>query len=176
MNLPPEVEKQQKKERFGIIKKEVIISIVISSLLSGIISYYVSNSVARKTAHRDFIRDFNERFFDNPKYRNISTAIEEQYLYGRGNILKINSGPFTDYEVDDYLYLLHDIWAMGNEGLIKKSLLEDNFAYHVCVTYNNREIREYRDRLREEEFANAHNFLDDLASEMNVVDKNCRSF
>ena len=173
MNLSPEIEKQLKKERFGTVK-EVVISIIISSLLGGIVSYYVSRNVAQRIAHREFIRDFNIRFFDNPKYRNISIALEEQYLYGKGNIFKINSGPFTDYDVDDYLYLLHDVWSLGESKLIGESFVDDNFRYFVCVTYNNKEIQDYRRRLREEGFIDDHLFLDDFANRVGVAGKNCR--
>lgn len=105
-------------------------------------------------------------------------AIEESYLYNRGKIFKENGGPFTEYEIDDYLSLLYDLYAYGEESLVRYSIIEDQFYYYVCVTYQNEEIKNYRKKLLIEGFSEvgAHGFLDDLANRFYINDGyNCKN-
>lgn len=159
------------------ILREIIISIIFASLVGATVSYFFDYKLDRRVAHREFIYNFNRTFFDNQKYRNISTAIEEQYLYNRGNILKVNGGNFTDYEIDDYLGLFYDIWNYGEDRFVSESLIDRQFAYYVCITYQNKEIKEYRNRLEKEGFSkeSAFDFLDDFAEDLRINNEtNCK--
>jgi len=160
------------------IVKEIFISIFIAALVSSTISYFFNKNIDRSVANRDFIFNFSRAFFDNPKYRDISIALEESYLYGKGKVFKDNGGTFTDYEVDNYLSLLYDLYAYGEESLVQYDIIEDQFHYYVCITYQNEEIRDYRKRLRLQGFseAGAHGFLDDLAERFGINDSyNCKN-
>ncbi len=167
-----------KKEKF-VIGKEIIISIVVSALVSSIISFNFDKIVDTRTTKRQLIYEYSRTFSDNPKYRNISTAIEEQYLYSRGKIFTINGGDFSDYDIDDYLYFLYDIYALGEEKLIGYTALANQFAYYVCITFNNQEIKEYRERLLKEGFSDelANGFLIDFAKSIGISEEtNCKNF
>jgi len=154
------------------IVKEIIVSIFIAALVSSTISYFFNKNLDRSVANREFIFNFSRAFFDNPKYRNISVALEESYLYDKGKVFKENGGAFTDYEIDDYLSLLYDLYAYGEESLVQYDIIEDQFHYYVCVTYQNKEIRDYRNRLIIQGFSEvgAHGFLDDLATKFGIDD------
>lgn len=160
------------------VVKEITVSIFIAALVSSTISYFFSKNIDRSVASRDFIFNFSRTFFDNPKYRNISIAIEESYLYNKGKIFQENGGPFTGYEIDDYLGLLYDLYTYGEESLVGYSIIENQFYYYVCVTYQNEEIRNYRKKLLAEGFSEvgAHGFLDDLAKKFDINDgRNCKN-
>ena len=160
------------------IVKEIIVSIFIAALVSSTISYFFSKNIDRSVANRDFIFNFSRAFFDNPKYRNISVALEESYLYNKGKVFKNNGGAFTDYEVDDYLSLLYDLYAYGEESLVRYDIIEDQFHYYVCVTYQNEEIKNYRNRLKAGGFSEveAHGFLDDLVERFGIdASYNCKN-
>lgn len=162
----------------GPIVKEVFISIFIAALVSSSISYFFNRSIDRSAASREFIFNFSRIFFDNPKYRNISIAFEESYLYDKEKIFQENGGAFTEYEIDDYLSLLYDLYAYGEESLVDYTIIEDQFYYYVCITYQNEEIRNYRKKLIEEGFSEigAHGFLDDLAKNFGIGDDHdCRN-
>src|SRR3989344_1374118 len=152
------------------IVKEIIVSIFIAALVSSTISYFFNKNLDRSVANREFIFNFSRAFFDNPKYRNISVALEESYLYDKGKVFKENGGAFTDYEIDDYLSLLYELYAYGEESLVQYDIIEDQFHYYVCVTYQNKEIRDYRNRLIIQGFSEvgAHGFLDDLATKFGI--------
>ena len=159
--------------------KDIVVSIFIAALVSSAISYFFNKSIDRAAANRDFIYNFSRTFFDNPKYRNISIAIEESYLYNKGKILKRNGGPFSDYDIDDYLSLLYDLYAYGEESLVDYDIIKDQFFYYVCITYQNKEIQEYRKKLKKDEgFSDeiAFGFLDDFAARLGISDcTNCKN-
>ena len=160
------------------IVKEIVVSIFIAALISSAVSYFFNKSIDRDVANRDFIFNFSRTFFDNPKYRDISIAIEESYLYNKGQIFKENGGSFSDYDIDDYLSLLYDLYAYGEESLIKYDIIDDQFHYYVCVTYQNKEIRDYRKRLISQGYSDAaaHGFLDDLAKRFGIDESyNCKN-
>ncbi|PIQ86557.1 MAG: hypothetical protein COV74_04050 [Candidatus Omnitrophica bacterium CG11_big_fil_rev_8_21_14_0_20_45_26] len=152
------------------IVKEILISIFVAAFISSAISYIFNKRIDRDSASRDFIFNFSRIFFDNPKYRDVSIAIEEAYLTKAGQILEDNGGRFSDYEIDDYLGLLYDIYAYGEESLAKDKVIANQFQYYVCITYLNKEIRNYRNRLIKEGFSEelAHGFLDDLAARFGI--------
>jgi len=154
------------------IAKYIVIPIFISVVLSSTISYFINTNFERHSANRDFIFNFSRVFFDNPKYRNLSIALEEAYVYKKGIIFKSNGGSFTDYEVDDYLSLLYDLYAYGEESLVKYDIIDDQFHYYVCIAYQNQEIRDYRKRLASKGFSRSasHGFLDDFALKLGIND------
>jgi hypothetical protein len=159
------------------IAKDIIVPILISVVLSSAISYLINIKIDRYAANRDFIFNFSRVFFDNPKYRNLSVALEESYVYQKGNIFKVNGGSFSDYDVDDYLGLLYDLYAYGEESLVKYGIIDDQFHYYVCIAYQNKEIRDYRKRLSSQGFSKtaAHGFLDDFAAKLGINDScNCK--
>jgi len=160
------------------VVKEIIISIFIAAVVSSTISYLFSRDLDRRTANRDFVFNFSRIFFDNPKYRDLSTAIEESYLYGSTKVLKVNGGDFSDYDVDDYLSLLYDLYAYGEESFVDYNIIDDQFHYYVCITYQNREIRNYRERLISQGFSDsaAHGFLDEFAERLGIDSSyNCKN-
>lgn len=152
------------------IIKEIFVSIFIAALVSSSVSYFFNRKIDRSAGSREFIFNFGRTFFDNPKYRNISITLEESYLHDKEKIFKENGGLFSEYEVDDYMGLLYDIYAYGEESLVGYSIIEDQFHYYVCITYQNEEIKNYRKRLIAEGFSEvgAHGFLDDLAERFGI--------
>ena len=172
MNDDLNIKNYVKKEKFEIVR-EVLISIIISSLVLTIFTFYSNKKIDSRIAERQFIYDFGRTFVDTPKYRDIRVAIEENYLYGKDFVNK-NAEKFSDYDIDDYLYLLYDIWAFHKQSFISKELLDNQYSYFFCITYNSPEIIKYREKLRKEGFDNAHNFLDELAEEFDLVGRNCR--
>ncbi len=74
------------------------------------------------------------------------------------------------------MYLLYDMYAFYKEGFISKELVDNQYSYFFCIIYNSPEINKYRTKLRNEEFLNAHNFLDDIAKEFNLINKDCKEF
>src|SRR3990167_1131919 len=74
---------------------EAIITILVATIVSTSISFYFDTALDTRTSKRQFFYEFSRTFFDNPKYRDISIALEEQYLYGRGKIFTINGGKFS---------------------------------------------------------------------------------
>jgi hypothetical protein len=159
------------------IFKEIIVSVFIAAFVSSVISYYFNKKIDRAVANREFIFNFSRTFFDNPKYRNISIAIEEAYLDDKVKIFKRNGGQFSDYDIDDYLSLLYDLYAYGEESLVDYSIIDDQFHYYICITYQNKEIREYRKSLIKQGFSKegAYGFLDDLATRFGINDScNCK--
>ena len=154
------------------IPKTFIISIIIPIMVSSFVTFYLNNKLDQKTASREFIYNFSRVFFDNPKYRNISIALENSYLYGETPVLEENGGQFSDYEIDDYLSLIYDLYAYGEEGLVPYRIIDDQFHYHICITYNNEEIKEYRNRLKREGFSDesAYSYFDDFASKLKIED------
>lgn len=166
-----------KKEKFEI-GREVIISIFIAAIVSASVSFYFDRVLDTRTSKRQFFYEFSRTFFDNPQYRNVSIALEEQYLYSRGKILSANGGPFSDYDIDNYLYFLYDLYSFADEDLISYDLVSEQYSYYVCITYNNPEIRGYRDRLLKEGFSDwqAIGYLDDFAKILKISkDTNCKA-
>lgn len=153
------------------IIKEIVVSIFISALVSSAIAYKFSKQIDQGVANRDYIYNFSRTFFDNPKYRDVSVALEEKYLYNKGPIMLANGGKFTDYQVDDYLTHLTELYLFGDEGFISFDLLNYQFGYYVCITYNNQEIQEYIKRLKSIGFTNPYKTLDYLAEEMDITSK-----
>jgi len=151
------------------IVKEVVVSIFISALVSSAIAYKFSKQIDQGVANRDYVYNFSRTFFDNPKYRDISVALEEEYLYGKGLIMLANGGIFTDYQIDDYLTHLTELYLFGDEGFVSFDLLNYQFGYYVCVTYNNQEIKEYIERLKSIGFTNPYKTLDYLVEEMDIT-------
>ncbi len=159
------------------IAREILISILISSVISTAFSFYAGKLIDQRVAQRQFIYDYDRTFFDNPKYREVSKAIEEQYLYDRGTLLIANGGRFDDYVIDDYLNLLSDIWTMSRAGMVSYGLFDAQFAYYLCITYQNKEIQGYRARLRSLGFSddNSYNFLDEISPTLGGEQQNCKT-
>src|SRR3989338_8093038 len=93
-----------RENRFEIAQ-QILLSIIVATLVSSSVSYYVNVRLDERVTERQFIYDYSRVFFDDPKYRNVSTALEEEYLYGK-KFLKPDGTSFSDYDIDDYLYLL----------------------------------------------------------------------
>lgn len=152
------------------IVREIFISIVISTLVSSSIAFYFNKRIDERVANRQFIYDFGRVFLDNPKYRNVSAAIEENYVYGK------SSSPISEYDLDDYLGLLTDMWTYYKDGFISKELLTDQYIYYLCITYNSQIVTNYRDQLRKNGFSEESNypFLDEMAEELNLKNVDCK--
>ena len=154
------------------IVKDLVVTIFIAALVSSSLSYFFTKKINQATADRDFIFNFDRTFYDNAKYRKVSIAIEESYLDGGKKIFKANGGHFSDYEVEDYLFLLYDLYAYGEESLVKYKMIDDQFHYYVCLAHQNKEIRDYRKELIAQGFSKtaAFGFLDDLATKLGIHD------
>ncbi len=149
-----------------------IITIIISSIASSLTTYYVNRQIDNRVTYRSFIFDFGRVYFDNPKYRDISKALEEQYLYGKEDEL----ANITDYEIDDYLGLISDIWSFYEDGFITKDLIENQYGYYLCITYKSKFINNYRKKLLTDGFSESesYSFLEDIADELSLKEKNCK--
>ncbi len=165
-----------KKEKYTILK-EFIFTIIFASIISLTVGFILNKDSDSRVADRQVIYDLSRTFFDNQKYRDISTAIEEQYLYDRGPIFQINGGRFSDYEIDDYLYFLYDLNSIASHDFVDYSVVGSQYSYYVCITYNNKEIQQYRERLLNEGFSDdlANGFLEDLANNLGIShDTSCK--
>jgi hypothetical protein len=142
----------------------------IASIVSASISFYFEKKIDNRTSKRQFFYDFSRTFFDNPNYRKISIALEEQYLYGRGKIFIRNGGKFSDYDIDNYLYFLYDLSSFAEQDLISYTLVEEQYAYYVCVTYINPEIQGYRNRMLKQGFSDwqAIGYLESFAKLLGI--------
>src|SRR5687767_6907588 len=136
------------KDKLKLFLSFIILSVIIPLISGAFGAYYFDSKINQKDAQRNFIYNFNRTFFDNPKYRDISIALEEQYLYGKGKIFQINGGMFNDYQVDDFLGILHDFYLYGESNLVAYSLIDNEFSYYLCIVYINDEIIDYRERLK----------------------------
>jgi hypothetical protein len=170
-------------EQFEILK-EIILTIVISSLVSFAISSYLNKTQDQRVAARQFINSFSRTFFDTPKYRDLSVALEANYLYPDAVKFKridrdrfgLNGKIFTEYQLDDYLSLLGDIYSFYTDGFVSKELLDRQYAYYVCVAYNDKVVKDYRAELLLDGFSKNLNYsyLDDLAGLLGVKNKDCK--
>jgi hypothetical protein len=163
------IKKYIRKERFEIVR-EILISILVSTMISAGITFYFNKSLDKRVSSRQLIYDFSRTFFDNPKYRNISIAIEEQFLGSKKPILKSNGGLTSDYELDDYLGFLYGLYSYGKDRLVPYSVIEDQFSYYVCITYHNGEIQDYNGGLADQGFSKplANGYLDDFAKKLKI--------
>ncbi len=159
------------KEKFEIFR-EIFISIIFSAIVSAIVTILITSYFDLRNTRRQFIYDFGRTFFDNPKYRKVSIAIEEQYLYGKED--RISS--ITEYEIDDYLGLISDMWTYYQDGFISKELIDDQYSYYLCITYNSKLIKDYRKKLQQQGFSNieSYGFLDKIAQALTLKGKNCK--
>ena len=72
---------------------------------------------------------------------------------------------------------MYDFYTLGEKSLIKYDIIDNQFYYYICITYQNKEIRDYRKRLVDQGFSAiaAHGFLDQLAKELDMTDSyNCK--
>jgi hypothetical protein len=164
-------------EKFEILR-EILVSVIVAALVASLFNFYADNKIDQKTSQRQLAYDFSRTFFDNPKYRNVSIAVEEQYIDGRGNVWTGRNGPFDDYVIDDYLGLLNDIWTYDNEGLAPEHFVEDQFDYYFCITYHNADIQAYRSYLHETGYTPeaAWGYLEDVAKKYDFKNSDCRNF
>jgi hypothetical protein len=162
-----------KKERFEIVR-EILLSVVISTLISGSVAFYFNRIIDRRTSRRQFIYDFSRTFTDNPKYRNVSIAIEDQYLYGKEErISEIN-----EYDIDDYLGLVSDMWSFYKDGYVTKEIITDQYGYYLCITYKSELIKNYRSKLTKAGFNKESNypFLEAMAIDFEFDKYDCKDF
>ncbi len=164
---------------YKIFTNKLLLVIFIPIFVSGLVTFYFNAKLDMRASQREFIYNFGRTFFDNSKYRNISIAIEDSYLHNNRNILEVNGGEFTDYEIDDYLNLLQELYLYGEEGFLSYDLIENRFDYYVCITHHNKEIQGYLKRLASEEGfveeGGTYSFLEEFAQKLGVADKkDCR--
>ncbi|HBT80950.1 MAG: hypothetical protein UT43_C0029G0009 [Parcubacteria group bacterium GW2011_GWC1_39_29] len=164
-----------KRERFEILR-EIIISVLISTIVSAGAAFYLEKKMDERASKREFIFNFSRVFMDDPKYRSVRIAIEDQYLYGRP-VLKSNGGNIDDYAMDDYIMLVYDIIQYYKEGFISKEVFDDFYSYYFCITYNSIDIKGYRNKLRIQGFSDAmaYNFLDETAQDLGLKNKDCKA-
>lgn len=171
-----------KHERFEIIR-EILITIIISAVITFALNYYLSNKQDQRISSREFIYEFSRTFFDVPKYRNLSIALEDNYLYGDEvkyidrSRFTIGKNIFSEYELDDYLGLLGDIDSFYRDGFISRGLLDRQYAYYMCIAYKSKEVENYRKKLVDQNFSDtmSYSFLDNIAETLDFVSKDCRS-
>lgn len=104
---------------------------------------YVQLKALRIQANADFLFRFNREFFANTTNQNIIIAIEENK-----KILKINTGEFTEYEIDDYLGYYELIAWYEKKGLIDYELIDEMFGHYISLAWQNKEIQNYINELR----------------------------
>ena len=168
--------KYLKKERLEI-GREVVISIFISALVFTGLTHYYDLKIDNRVANRELIYQTSQKFFDNPKYRAISSALEKEYLYNTGEVFKRNGGSFTDEAMDDYINFFYDLYSLGEEKLVGYSLIRDQFGYEFCIAFQNKEIIAYKSQLVAMGFSenSANGFMNDLADRLNIsLGTNCR--
>lgn len=160
-----------KKEKFEIFR-EIIISILFSVLISGFVTAKITSYFESRKTQRQFTYDFGRTFFDNQKYRNISIALEDEYLYGKID----KEATLSEYDLDDYLGLLSDMQSYYEDGFISKELVSDQYGYYICITYQSKFVRSYREKLKQEGFSDSesYSFLDYLVDDLNIKGKDCK--
>jgi len=163
-----------KREKFEIAR-ELVISVLIATLVSSGFSYYLNVRLDERITERQFIYDYSRIFYDNPKYRDVSIAIEQEYLQERP-FLRRDGTTFSEYDIDDYLYLLQEIWSFYQIGYISENVLKEQYKYFICVTFNSPSVQKYRRSLDTRGFANAHDYLDEMAKELGVENIDCRVY
>ena len=87
-----------RREKFEI-GREVLVSIIVSSLVASGIGFYFNKKVDERIASREFIYNYSRTFVDNPKYRNISIALEKEYLYGN-KFPDFREKGYSEYDLD----------------------------------------------------------------------------
>lgn len=152
--------------------RETLATIIISVTISSFVTYTTDLKLEERVTNRKFIFDFSRVYFDNPKYRNISVAIEEQYLYGKEEKL----ASISDYDLDDYLGLISDMWSYQEGGYVSQDLINDQYGYYLCLTYNSKFVNDYRKRMLKIGFAEDENytFLDLMAEKLKFKGKDCK--
>jgi hypothetical protein len=160
------------KEKFEI-SRELLISILISALVIASFTYASDRRIDNRIAARQFVYDYGRTFIDNPKYRDLSVAMEDEYLYGK-EFQRTSGKKFNDYEVDDYLYLMNDIWSFYKDGFVSKEMLSEQYLYFLCVSVNSPSVQQYRSKLQGEGFTGSHEFLDEASEEFKLTGTNCR--
>ncbi len=162
-----------KKEQFDIYR-EIILTIIISAVVSGCLNLYLDSKMDDRISYRQVMYDFEKRFFDNPKYRNISVYIEEDYL---GE--KITVPTPTDYELDDYLGLLNNIWLFYHDGFVSKELINRQYWYYFCITYNSPLVKKYTGTISNQDFEKESNYvllLSSVIKDLDLDGKDCKNF
>jgi len=147
-------------------------ALVLATIILTFVSWYSDKATAQENASRQFIYNYSRTFFDNPKYRNISVALESQYLSGNKSIPRWK---FSDYEMDDFYNLVSDFWSYYQDNFISKDLLGQQYSYEFCVIYNAQETKDYRGQLVKEGFSDDYSFLDDIAKEFDLIGANCKT-
>ncbi len=147
----------------------ILYSIIIPAIVAGFVAYSFDSKIDRNVSSREFLYNFNRTFLDNPKYRNISISLEKSYLkepQGDYNFRKT----FTDYEIDDYLSLMSELYLYGEEGYIQYDLIGEQFGYYICITYNSEEIKNYTKELENENFEDPFEFISNLANKLGIYE------
>ncbi len=126
-------------------KNEIInLGLVMATVALAVIAY-IQLAALRLQANADFIFKFNREFFGSSTNQRIIIAIEEQK-----NILKKNSGEFTEYELDDYLGYYELLAWYEKIGLVDFELIDEMFGHYLSMASQNEEIKKYIDELRED--------------------------
>jgi hypothetical protein len=105
---------------------------------------YIQLKALREQANADFLLKFNRDFFNNEVTRKIIPLIEENRP-----ILKRNSGIFSEYDLDDYLGYYELMSWYEEKGIIDFDLIDETFGHYISLAWQNKEIKEYIDELRE---------------------------
>lgn len=126
-------------------KNEMInIGIFIATVSLSVIAYIQLNAL-REQSNADFLINFNREFFSNETNQRMIIAIEENK-----NILKINNGEFTEYQLDDYLGYYELMSWYEKRGFIDFELLDEMFGHYISLAWKNEEIKKYINGLRSE--------------------------
>jgi hypothetical protein len=153
------------------ILREIVISIIFGAIASVFVNIISTNYSDAKISYRQFIYEFSRTFTDTPKYRNITSALEDQYLYGNTKLLTTVS----DYDLDDYIGLLNTMWNYYKDGYISKDLINDEYGYYYCIVYKSNFVKNYRNRLKQIGFSygSSYGFLDEVQKELNPDNLKC---
>jgi hypothetical protein len=133
---------------------------------------YIQLKALREQANADFLLKFNRDFFNNEVTRKIIPLIEENRP-----ILKRNSGIFSEYDLDDYLGYYELMSWYEEKGIIDFDLIDETFGHYISLAWQNKEIKEYIDELRETtKDQRYYKPFENLANRIIEIEKGFRKF
>jgi hypothetical protein len=133
---------------------------------------YIQLKALREQANADFLLKFNRDFFNNEVTRKIIPLIEENRP-----TLKRNSGIFSEYDLDDYLGYYELMSWYEEKGIIDFDLIDETFGHYISLAWQNKEIKEYIDELRETtKDQRYYKPFENLANRIIEIEKGFRKF
>ena len=132
----------------------------IAALATIIILIWQTRS-SEKASNADFLLRLHNDFFFNDRNASIIRDIDND-----NRILQINGGRFTAADLDDYLGIIELISLFIDKGSLTKDTVDSMFGYYIVKTWNNQEIQNYINNLRQHENNNEYySGVEELANE-----------